>query len=102
MYDSDPMDCSLPGSSVHGILQARILEWVAFSSPWDLPSAGIKPGSPALQEDSFPPEHLGLAPVSGKVLMEIRNITAVTPILCGIQDEINKELFSKVIIGMIS
>ena len=26
----DPMDCSLPGSSVHGILQARILEWVAF------------------------------------------------------------------------
>ena len=28
---SDPMDCSLPGSSVHGILQARILEWVAMS-----------------------------------------------------------------------
>ena len=28
----DPMDCSLPGSSVHGILQARILEWVAISS----------------------------------------------------------------------
>ena len=27
----DPMDCSLPGFSVHGILQARILEWVAFS-----------------------------------------------------------------------
>ena len=33
---SDPMDCSLPGSSVHGIFQARILEWVAisFSSAW--------------------------------------------------------------------
>ena len=28
----DPMDCSLPGSSVHGIFQARILEWVAISS----------------------------------------------------------------------
>ena len=28
----DPMDCSLPGSSVHGILWARILEWVAISS----------------------------------------------------------------------
>ena len=28
----DPMDCSLPGSSVHGILPARILEWVAISS----------------------------------------------------------------------
>ena len=32
----DPMDCSPPGSSVHGILQARILEWIAmpFSSFW--------------------------------------------------------------------
>ena len=32
---SDPMDCSLPGSSVHGIFQARVLEWVtiAFSGP---------------------------------------------------------------------
>ena len=31
---SDPMDCSLPGSSVHGIFQARVLEWgaIAFSS----------------------------------------------------------------------
>ena len=29
---SDPMDCSLPGSSVHGILQAGILEWVTISS----------------------------------------------------------------------
>ena len=29
---SDPMDCSLPGCSVHGILQARILEWAAMSS----------------------------------------------------------------------
>ena len=28
---ADPMDCSPPGSSVHGILQARILEWVAIS-----------------------------------------------------------------------
>ena len=27
----DPMDCSLPGSSIHGILQARTLEWVAIS-----------------------------------------------------------------------
>ena len=29
---SDPMDCSLPGSSVHGIFQARVLDWVAISS----------------------------------------------------------------------
>ena len=33
---SDPMDCSLPGSSVHGIFQERVLEWgaIAFSVPW--------------------------------------------------------------------
>ena len=37
----DPMDCSLPGSSVLGILQARILEWVAFPSPGDLPDPGL-------------------------------------------------------------
>ena len=39
----DPMDCSTPRSSVHGILQARILEWVA--TPGDLPDPGIKPVS---------------------------------------------------------
>ena len=34
---SDPMDCSLPGSSIHGIFQARVLEWgaVAFSAEWN-------------------------------------------------------------------
>ena len=36
-----PMDCSLLGSSVHGILQAGILEWVAISSPGDLPNTGM-------------------------------------------------------------
>ena len=30
---SDPMDCSLPGSSVYGIFQARVLEWLAVPSP---------------------------------------------------------------------
>ena len=34
---SDPMDCSLPGSSVHGILQARVLEWVAIAFPGSKP-----------------------------------------------------------------
>ena len=35
---SDPMDCSLPGSSIHGIFQARVLEWVAtaFSEKYKL------------------------------------------------------------------
>ena len=39
----DPMDCGLPGSSVHGILQARILQWVAMSLPGDLPDPGLNP-----------------------------------------------------------
>ena len=50
------MDCSPPGSSVHGILQARILEWVAIPSPGDLSYPGIEPWSPALQADSLPSE----------------------------------------------
>ena len=51
----DPMDCSLPGSSVHGILQATILEQVAGSLPsaGDLPNPGTEPRSPVLQGDSL-------------------------------------------------
>ena len=41
----DPMDWSPPGSSVHGILQASVLEWVATPSSRDLPYWGIKPKS---------------------------------------------------------
>ena len=53
---------SQPGSSVHGIFQARILEWVAIFLPGDLPDLGIKPMSPmspALQTDSLPAEPSG-------------------------------------------
>ena len=39
----DPMDCSPPGSSVHGIFQARILERFAFPSPGDLLDLGVEP-----------------------------------------------------------
>ena len=42
----DPMDCSPPGSSVRGILQARVLEWLPFPSPEDLPNPGTEPMSP--------------------------------------------------------
>ena len=49
----DPMDGSPPCSSVHGILQARLLEWVAISFSRDLPDPGIELGSPALQADFF-------------------------------------------------
>ena len=55
----DPMDCSPLGFSVHGILQARILEWVAFPSPGHIPYPGIEPGFPALQVDTLPTEPPG-------------------------------------------
>ena len=55
----DPMDCSLPVSSVHEILQARILECIATPVSRDLPNPGIEPGSPVLQADSLPFEPLG-------------------------------------------
>ena len=54
-----PMDCSLSAFSVHRILQARILVWVAFLPPRDLPEPGIKPASPVspvLQADSLSTE----------------------------------------------
>ena len=52
----DPMNCSPPGSSGHGIHQARILEWVA---PGDLPCPGIESTSPTLQADSLLMSHWG-------------------------------------------
>ena len=39
----DPMDCSPPGSSVHGILQARILEWLPFLLQGIFPTQGLNP-----------------------------------------------------------
>jgi len=50
------MDCSPPGPSVYEISQARILEWVAFPSPGDLPDPGMEPislMSPALADRFF-------------------------------------------------
>ena len=44
----DPLDCSPPGSSVCGISQARIQEWLPFPPPGDLPDPGTEPASPAL------------------------------------------------------
>ena len=53
---------SPPGFSVHVILQARILEWLLFPSPEDLPNSGIEPEplkTPAMQVDSLPLSHQG-------------------------------------------
>ena len=52
-------DYSPPGSSVHGILQARILKWVVMAFSRCLPNLGILPGSPTLQADSLPFETSG-------------------------------------------
>ena len=53
------MDCSPPGSSVHGIFQQEYWSGLPFPSPGDLPDPGIEPGSPALQADSLRSERLG-------------------------------------------
>ena len=53
------MDYSPPGSSVHGISQARILEWVAISFSRGLSNSGIKPASSALAGGFFTTEPLG-------------------------------------------
>ena len=45
--------CSQPGSSVQGILQEKILKWVAIPSPGNLPNPGKEPGSPTSQADSL-------------------------------------------------
>ena len=45
----DPVDSSLPGSSIHGILQAGILDWVVIASSRGSSVPGIEPRSPALQ-----------------------------------------------------
>ena len=51
--------CNLTDYTVHGVLQARILEWEAFPSSGDLPNPEIKPRSPALQADSLSAEPQG-------------------------------------------
>ena len=56
---SDPMDCSLPDSSIHGISRQEYWNELSFPSPEDLPDQGIKPGSPALQADALPSEPPG-------------------------------------------
>ena len=53
------MDHNLPGSSVHRIILARILEWVAVFSSRNLPNPGMEPGSPPLAGEFFTTESPG-------------------------------------------
>ena len=55
----DPMHYTPPGSSAHGILQARILEWVAFPFSRGSSQQGLNSGSPTLQVDSLPSDPAG-------------------------------------------
>ena len=70
------MDCSPPGSSVHGILRARILEWVAISYSRDLPVPGIDPtslGSPAPASGFFTTVPPGKPPpAKAKLVLTLR------------------------------
>ena len=58
MSVTHPMNCSLPGSSVHGFPRQEYRNGLPFPSPGDFSDPRIKPGSPALQADSSPSEPL--------------------------------------------
>ena len=64
------MDCSLPSFSVHGILQARILESVAVPFSRGSSNPGTEPRSPTLQEDSLPAELPGKPDLNGKEIQK--------------------------------
>ena len=55
----DPMDCSLPGSSVHGIFRQEYWSGMPFPSAGHLPNPGMEPRSPTLQADSLSSEPPG-------------------------------------------
>ena len=55
----DPLDCSLPGSSIHGTSRQEYWSELPFPSPGNLPNPGIEPRSPALQADFFTDEPPG-------------------------------------------
>ena len=60
----DPRDCDLPGSSAHGVLQARILGGLPFPSPGDLPSRGIDSGLLCCRQILYPLSHQECPPVT--------------------------------------
>ena len=69
---------SLPGSPVHGISQARRLEWVAIPFSRDLPVPGIEPGSPASRQILNPPTNWGI-PILSMGFMNVH----IHPFVCG-------------------
>ena len=74
----DSMNYSPPGSSIHGIFQARILEWVPFPSPGNRPDPRNEPGSPALQADSLPSEPPGKPMLRYKTQNKFKKLKSIT------------------------
>ena len=78
----DPMGCGLPGSSVHGISQARILEWVAISFSRGSSRLGLNPGLPHCRQTLYPLSHQG-SPMDGlKELLILTELLQVRVLSC--------------------
>ena len=86
------MDCSSLGSSVHGLFQARILEWIVISFSRGSSDPGIELGCPALQADSLPTELWGKASVRVSDIKYIH--IAVCTLLCDHHHHPFPEFFS--------
>ena len=90
IVQSCPTLCNPVVYTVHGILQARILEWVAFPFSRDFPNPGIEPRSPPLQADSLLAEPQGKPKNTGVGILSLswgssrpRNRTGVSGIAGG-------------------
>ena len=73
----NPMDCSPSGFSVHGILQARILDWLPCPPPRDPPDPGIEPASlmsPALAGGFFTTNTTWETPDSTRYILNVKRI----------------------------
>ena len=104
----NPMDCSLPGSSVHRVFQARILEWVAISFLQGIfPTQGLNPGLPhcRVKQTLYHLSHQG-SPVwsfadwtwSREQLRCLKAIPLEVPLLCTVIA--SPSLFTRVPLGI--
>ena len=71
--------CDSTDCIVHGIFQARLLEWVAFPSPGDLPNSGTEPRSPALQVNSLPAKPQGKPSLNQSYPCNGSTVLAISP-----------------------
>ena len=76
----NPMDCSLPGSSIHGFSRQEYWSGLPFLSPGDLPNPGIELASPTLQADALPSEPPGKPYDQSRQHIKSRDITLLTKV----------------------